>query len=240
MSKHYKFILSPIKLILEDSMRSCSQIEPGIETSPLSEYILQTTLLKMTGYNEQKLKCILWELATDDYNFRYDFLKEKFGECSSFKEKNLVYKKLLQQIKTFNQDFSPTSVKDNILNELKSYFKSKFKNSIFEKWLPRDYKYFINLLSTFTTKQILLDDSFLATNKESSLKIAFDKMFNHRNRCAHNLISYQDNLPSFINLNDENFKFNNWFLFFFIIALIDNVFVKLFEKYLYYKNENTI
>ena len=51
---------------------------------PLYDYVLQTTFLKMTGSQEQKLKCIQWELATDDYEYRYDILSKSIGELSNY------------------------------------------------------------------------------------------------------------------------------------------------------------
>ena len=87
-AKHAKFILTPIFEILKDCVNATKGIGIGIETYPLCEYIMQTTFLKMTGASEQKLKCILWEIATNDFHFRYEFLKTSYGECSNIKEKN--------------------------------------------------------------------------------------------------------------------------------------------------------
>ena len=73
--KHTKFILTPVFEILKDCVNATKGIGTGIETYPLCDYIMQTTFLKMTGASEQKLKCILWEIATNDYTFRYEFLR---------------------------------------------------------------------------------------------------------------------------------------------------------------------
>jgi hypothetical protein len=40
---------------------------------------MQSIFIKMTGFQEQKLKCIVWELATDDYEYRYHKLTDKLG-----------------------------------------------------------------------------------------------------------------------------------------------------------------
>ena len=60
MSKHDKFILTPMSTILEEAIQASSGIGSGIETYPLCDYIMQSIFLKMTGYQEQKMKCIAW------------------------------------------------------------------------------------------------------------------------------------------------------------------------------------
>ena len=99
--KHTKFILTPVFEILKDCVNATKGIGTGIETYPLCDYIMQTTFLKMTGASEQKLKCILWEIATNDYTFRYEFLRPQtnYGECSRMEEKNKVFRDLKNQIK---------------------------------------------------------------------------------------------------------------------------------------------
>jgi hypothetical protein len=54
MPKHTDFILSPITDILREVVSANAGIGNGIETYPLSEYILQSAFLKMTGFQEQK------------------------------------------------------------------------------------------------------------------------------------------------------------------------------------------
>ena len=75
MSKHEAFILTPITSVLEEMTVAASGIDAGIETYPLWDYILQSTFTKMTGFQEQKMKCIDWELATNGYDYRRFFLK---------------------------------------------------------------------------------------------------------------------------------------------------------------------
>ena len=87
---HSRFIFAPISDIFEETISDCSTLELGIENQPLSEYILQTTFLKMTGASEQKLKCICWEMASRDYEYRYEYLKNTHGECSDYKDKNAI------------------------------------------------------------------------------------------------------------------------------------------------------
>lgn len=68
---HTDFITSDIFEIVDDAIMSTSAISPNIAHYPLCEYLLQSVFLRLTGYQEQKLKCILWEIASDDFDFRY-------------------------------------------------------------------------------------------------------------------------------------------------------------------------
>lgn len=97
---HGDFILSPLFDILKGGVNASYSLTAGIETYPLSEYFFQSLFLRMTGAQEQKLKCILWELASNDYQFRYDFLHTKsYGECSEYKAKSDVFNDLVNAIK---------------------------------------------------------------------------------------------------------------------------------------------
>ena len=90
---HNNFILSPVSEILKDMVSASSGIGNGIESFPLFEYIMQSTFLKITGAQEQKMKCIVWELATHDYEYRYmRFTKNQLGECSNYSEKQKFIK----------------------------------------------------------------------------------------------------------------------------------------------------
>ena len=106
MSKHTDFILTPITTILEEAVAATNSIGDGIETYPLCDYILQATFLKMTGFQEQKMKCIAWELGTNDFEFRYWWLeKANLGTYSAYDQKNSIYKEFCQVLKRINIDF---------------------------------------------------------------------------------------------------------------------------------------
>ncbi len=70
MSSHIRFIKTPIETVVEDAISACTLCGEGMEGYPLSEYFLSSLFLKMTGFGEQKLKCILWEIATVDFEFK--------------------------------------------------------------------------------------------------------------------------------------------------------------------------
>src|SRR4051794_244295 len=102
MAKHTDFILAPITNILSEIVHANAGIGDGLETYPLYEYIMQSVFLKMTGSQEQKMKCICWELATNDYEYRYQYTRTGVGEYSTYKDKNGVYQDLIEQIKKYS------------------------------------------------------------------------------------------------------------------------------------------
>lgn len=264
-SKHYNFIITPIFNILEESVIACRGIGDGIETQTISEYILQTTFLKMTGASEQKLKCICWELATNDYEYRYQYLNKNYGECSNYDSKNTIYKDLINAIikldtsllkdvdtegkfilelnkEPKDSETFTTSICDEIINLV--------KNSTFSLFASKDFSYFCSNYKTFfdNKKFAILkkneknDDgftSYLLANTQNGkdetgeLKKYFESIvYRHRNRCAHNLTSYQENLPTLSTLSEKDYDYNNYFFRFSLLILIDEIFIILYKKYI--------
>lgn len=239
---HTKFILTPIFEILEDCINATKGIGDGIGSYPLCEYIMQTTFLKMTGASEQKLKCILWELATNNFEFRYDFLKnpQKYGEYSSFDQKKNVFKDLKEEIKrlcTSGDDLE--NIFDNKEKvKIKEMATKKiidlFENSNIAKWQEKRF-----LLFTKKSNNFLTTSSFCNYDKkdgnlnliEQSLNFE-NIVYQHRNRCAHNLTSYQTNLPRLSVLIDKNYDYQNYFFRFSILVLLDEIFMKMYKTYL--------
>ena len=122
ISQHSEFILTPLIRILKDGIAACRAIGSGIDSYPMGEYLMQSLFLKMTGAQEQKMKCICWELATLDYDYRYEFLNKKYGECSTYSSKNNIFNDLIEIIRKENPSFTPSSFIDmsfctNVLNQ---------------------------------------------------------------------------------------------------------------------------
>ena len=59
-----------------------------------------------------------------------------------------------------------------------------------------------------------------------------EHLYKNRNRIAHNTKSYQHNLPTLNSLKNENFIFENYFLWFSTLILIDHIFMELYKVYL--------
>lgn len=233
---HTDFIISDIFDVVDDAIMSTSSIGQNIAHYSLCEYLFQSVFLRLTGYQEQKLKCILWEIASDDLDFRYKYLSGsvKVNECSQLSDKNVVYDILKKTLEDKNHPFLfPDEIEINRqISEIKDNLISKFETSVFRKWLPREYSRFIEFSSNirykrdgyFTLKSIFGGDNYLNE--------AFDKLYRHRNRCAHNLLSYQSNVPKLLDFTKDVDGSDNYFTRILLLCMIDNVFTRMFKFYI--------
>lgn len=231
MSKHTDFILSPITYILQDVVAANKGIGNGIETYPLSEYIMQSAFLKMTGAQEQKMKCICWELATEDYEYRYlRFTQNKLGECSTYEEKKQIYRDLLDLIKKIEPNFELGAELDRhtIAADTMSTIKEVFSNSNLSTWAEQAYFEFVNNPGVIPPNQFATITHLF----ESVLLERYKLLYKHRNRSAHNTLSYQENLPTLKTLLEVNHQYDNYFVRFALLILIDKIFIELYQKYL--------
>lgn len=233
MSKHRDFILMPIDKILKEAVFATNAVGFTIKAYPLYDYIMQSIFIKMTGFQEQKLKCIVWELATDDYEYRYRKLSNKLGECSSYDDKNNIYKEMKEAIVKYNSEFEMEdffSDKNAILNFARERINIIFKDSHLMSCQLKSFFQSLNILNSLPPKLLLEKHLF---EDESILKNIYTKyLYIARNKIAHNTLSYQQNLPTLKVLKDENYKYENYFLWFAILVLIDEVFLRLYKKYL--------
>jgi hypothetical protein len=236
---HTDFILSPITDILKDSISASAGIGSGIETYPLSDYVMQSVFLKMTGFQEQKMKCIAWDLATIDYEYRYKrYTQKTLGECSRYAEKNEVYKDLISCIRKFDNNFNFQINKTAKLNVICKYIRRLFDNTNLSAWIHKDYNSFEAILLNQIGNS-LSDNNNLFDNQNDDkmdsnnhIRKIYNHLYRHRNRCAHNTPSYQQNLPTLKTLVNVNYQYENYFVRFATLVLIDKVFIELYKKYL--------
>ena len=229
--KNNKFILSPITKILEDAVQATSGISDGIETHPLCEYLMQTIFLKMTGFQEQKFKCVCWEMANLDYDYRYELLKGGIqGECSDYNTKNCIINQMLLIILKDEANFEMTRIrKEKMLLEATSSIKVIFQNSNLLVMNEKQFKLYEN------NKKMEAGDFMIKNQKKYQLfedkikKEYTEKLYRFRNRCAHNLLSYQQNLPVLEKLLEDETG-NNYFTWFKMLILIDKVVMTLFQE----------
>lgn len=81
---------------------------------------------------------------------------------------------------------------------------------------------------------------FTATSTGISLlKIYEDHLYRRRNRIAHNTQSYQQNLPTLKTLVNDDYLYENYFVHFSLLVLIDNIFIELFRKYIIFNEDYT-
>jgi len=231
MYKHSDFILTPIYTILSEVSAANAAVGDGIETYPLSEYIFQSVFLKMTGFQEQKMKCIVWELATNDYVYRYKrFSQDQLGECSKYDEKKKVYLDLIQAIKVFDRTFVVSNQLDRraIRRETIDEMKYVFLTSNLSGWNE-------SLAGEFFAKHgdIIKDTYFALPDNllENVLQERYELLYRHRNRCAHNTLSYQENVPTLLEILDKSYQHDHYIMRFILLSLIDKVSIELYKIY---------
>lgn len=238
MFENQQFILSSIKNILQEAVAvsfNCS----GIESFPLQDYVLQSTFLKMTGYSEQKLKCICWDIASADYEFRYQVYQHwDFGECSDLDDKTKIYKKLVKTIEKYDGTFSANAYIKNlkggtnlIISESFEECKKILQGSSLRFFCERDFYNFSTDTDTFKVDQIICKYSciFDDRSKNDRLKNIYENLYRQRNRCAHNLKSYQQNLPRITELLKKT-RTDNYFYYFTVLIILDKIFIALYKK----------
>lgn len=238
MFKHTKFIRTEITDVLKDVLSANSMLPNGFETYPQGEYILQAVFLKMTGFQEQKMKCIVWDIATNDYEYRYlRYTQTKLGECSKYDEKSTIYMDLIKQIKKYDAAFDVTKLnKAHIGSSTKDFISRAFSTSNFSAWDQRNY------LEFDKDKTLLKADQFCDHTAllQTELQKRYEQLYRHRNRCAHNTMSYQENLPTLTTLANEEYKFDNYFVRFAILIVIDKIFIELYNRYLYVLEDSVV
>ena len=229
---------------MEDAIAASAGIGNGIETFPLYDYVMQSVFLKMTGFQEQKMKCICWDLATIDYEYRYDrFTKKTLGECSSYEEKKIVYKDLVDQIKKRKANFNILTElnKQIILTSTIAGIRNTFSGTNLSIWAQNRFNEFVS------SNKIIEASHFVTSVKKGSdetklfenvLQQKYEVLYKHRNRCAHNTFSYQQNLPTLKTLESPEYKNENYFIYFSILVLIDKIFLELYGTYLKILEDN--
>ncbi len=206
----------------------------------MKEYVLQTLFLKLTGCMEQKAKCIFWDIATHDFEFRYDFLKNingKQGEYSNYASKNEVYKTLLQKLVEIDRAKKLVEIdrakklvkigdakKNELPRELKNFKENILEKSIAKDWLPRELRD-LKIGDLFKIECWGKDHLF-----ESSLQEIYNSLYEHRNRCAHNTLSYQGNVmnPQKIQEMGADNNYASWFT---LLVLMDMIYMELYEEF---------
>ena len=249
------FIKTPISEILEEATIVTSRCEMAMHEQPLCDYIMQSIFLKMTGFQEQKLKSIHWMLATEDYDYRYLFLDQKNRNASDYNDKNKVLVKLYSSIRNFDSSYSGLSEDDRnrIVADTKKNIEIFYQQSKLCAWLQHDYLAYQKMIEHVSGSCLMLFNSKtgLATHffktcencdnaaarnvckmrKLGSLVDAHDAMHRYRNVCAHNISSYKQDLPTLNTLSQKAYTFDNYFIRFFLLICIDSMAIRLYEVY---------
>ncbi len=233
---HTQFIMTPISNIIRDTTLACASLGNGIESQPLASYIMQTTFLRLTGASEQKLKCISWEIASFDYDFRYEMLKKPLGECSSYDDKKDLLRDICNFLQKYNEAVELTDAeKDSIIEMATIALDRILENSNFSNWFEKEIFEYHKIIKTLKYKR-----EYFCIKSKDNVKL-FENIlqdyyknyiYRQRNRYAHNLTSYQLNIPTFSQLLKSDATQNNHFRMFSLLILLDGIFMKYYEKFL--------
>lgn len=230
------FIKEPLDTICKDGMQAASALKCTFDTFPVFDYLLQSIFLRMTGCLEQKAKLIIWEMASYDADYRYHILSTKIGECSSLKDKKKIFNDLWEQIQKLspNEEFNPPIKK--YLNDIKSSIQNIFTDSPFALAYPQDFKNWKETILEWIKKAPKIQKEmskgicFLDKNKEWEKGI--ESMIDFRNTLAHNTKSHIKNIPHLSTMNNALYIYENYFIRFSLLMLIDQIFRDFFNKYL--------
>lgn len=232
MSARIGFIKTSIIEVLQEGIAAvdCMQ-DCGLDTFPMMQYVLQSLFLKMTGYGEQKLRFIIWEIASYDLEFRYNLLKGEcsFGEYSQLSDKKKVYTKLLREVSAFGSvDILTDDIKDGIIQDVKDEMNAMFENSSIKDSYPDEYERFLAFISGWNVNSFAKNNELLSGNL---VPIYSEYIYKMRNRCAHNTLSYQQDFISFEDMEKTYMVYANYFTSFAVLLLLDKVFVHLFSDF---------
>lgn len=221
--RHQSFILTPLEELLSETMASFSLYRGKPDNYVFKEYVLQTLFLRMTGAMEQKAKCILWDISTYDFEYRRSYLDDYkgFGEHSNYGSKKEVYKALLSQIS--RTELADTA-REKLVNKLKA-LKKELESSILMDWLPREIRDF-KVGEQFKPTSFGCNSGLL----ESTLQDVYQGLYEQRNRCAHNLLSYQGNVRplSKMSRGKDSGNYISWFC---LLILIDWIYIELYREF---------
>lgn len=246
--EHHTFILSDLAEILREVVRSAGLLGDGLEFYAVNGYLLQSLFLQMTGAQEQKMKCICWMLATNDLTYRQKryYNGWSLSQCSTLVDKSHVFEDLMEAILKYDPTyhiFVNNAEKDSFRNAVFSQMTSIFDGTNIAMIHLKKYESFKSVFSILNAGNITPSNKLIfkkgnqdapisGVTADTEIFAIYTLLYRHRNRCAHNTPSYQLNLPHLLELKDELYqKYDNIFLFFATLLMIDGIFRKLYEKY---------
>ena len=233
---------------MDDSARALLSADRGMNYASTYEYILQAVFMRMTGYLEQKLKCVCWELATQDYEYRFvRYLAGRGVGCSQYHDKKQILNDLVEAIEKLGCKFQVLNQeRKNILNAAMLAL-DEF-HTLSKAGLCGDGVFDISmaLLKRISVDDILPQvkdkwDFFSGDPKASGGHLIGKKVnlqylyevavYRHRNRCAHNTLCYQTNHPDLRSIVRDDFAYQNYYVRLFILLLIDQIVVAVFKRW---------
>lgn len=228
------FIFSPLSDLLAESADAIRVAEAGMMGYQMADWVMPTVFLRMTGAQEQKLMCIYWDLGSLDLDQRYQRYSGKMGGMSCYDEKFKVCIELLSYIVRNDQNYNPATDIDRqtLMDESKHRVEVICGNSVMKEWYASEYKDFEDATVMFNPNELVVWNSEkqkCTALLGGQLYSAFDALYHYRNRCAHNSTSYQMNFPKFQVLSGSYAIYENYFIRFYILILLDMLFVHLYR-----------
>ena len=115
-----------------------------------------------------------------------------------------------------------------ILKDINGKIIELVKDSPISIWEQRNFLFYKSNCNDIYSESFMSNKSLFDTKL---IEFYNEIVYKHRNRCAHNLKSYQDNLPTLSTIISDTYKYENYFFRFAIVILIDEIFIRLFNKY---------
>lgn len=230
MSVRTDFITTSVYEILQEGVAAveCLQYN-GIDTYPALGYFLQSVFLRMTGFEEQKLRNICWEVASLDLDYRYQMIQGRvsYGEYSKLEDKKKVYDLLREKTKDLGLSFNFDSKKGSMLSEVKSEMESTLKDTLVSQSYPSAYHQYEIFVKSWKNDHFAQGGQLLG----GSIEKVYEALYKQRNRCAHNTPSYQQDAVTFTDMQDGQMINSNYFSYFAILLLLDKIFIEAFRMY---------
>lgn len=254
--QHKDFIDSRAMEILHEATVALLSIDDGMMMLKACDYILQTAFIKMTGFLEQKMKCICWEIASQSYEYRYGtFVGNRICGFSSYREKKDVLNDLLREIYKYNNDNDFEVDEDEkkrmlscVHDDITGFYQSSGLSKVYLRqfWVvesfirsikPNDILVGANK-GDITAKELFVGSgkgenlSIVTRHNNINLRYAYEEIiYKHRNRCAHNTICYQRNNPLIDVVSSADYPFHNYLVRFAILDLIDVIFIAVYNNW---------
>ena len=131
----------------------------------------------------------------------------------------MVYKTLIEQVKKIDD-----TRKNELVNQLKNFKDNILEKSILKVWLPRELRD-LKIKELFAIKR-WAGDSLLGSPLNDKI---YESLYKHRNRCAHNALSYQGyvmNPQKIKEMGEINYA--TWFT---LLVLMDMIYMDLYEMF---------
>lgn len=251
-----EFILAPLANIIEEAVAALKGVPNGMASFPVSEYFLQSLFLRLTGAQEQKCKCICWELATYDLEYRRRRFnsREMLGECSCGEEK----RKVLLDVRDAVVKIAGEEVAKGCFDKVRIKQCAAAVVNVFHRaienmgWDERGYVHYVSVFLKRDDNCFFVDsgkgrslflkcDNCAAKGKKNieehctfeSLNDIYDNCVTmHRNRCAHNTASRLKYVSSLADLRKGRCLEENYFVRFHLVLMVDLLMTALFKEWL--------